>query len=322
MTLVGGTAVAWPVALRAQQKAMPLVGYLSARSPSDSQDILAAFRQGLSEEGFVEKQNVLIDYRFAEGNFDRLPGLASDLIRRQVSVLVATGGTVSAVKAKLVLTKTIPMVFAMGGDPVKLGLVESLNRPGGNITGVTFLVNGLAAKALEILDGLLPKAATIGFLLNPKNPNAESDTREVEAAANVLGKKLVAAKASTEREIESAFAIFAQQQVAALVVEPDSLFADRSVEVVALAARQALPVASTLRVFADAGGLVAYGTSITDANRQLGNYTGRVMKRNKPADLPVMQSTRFEFIINLRTANAFGLAVPQSLLARADEVIE
>ncbi len=311
-----------PLATVAQQMAMPVIGYLSSRSLSDSQDIIAAFHQGLNEAGFVDKHNVLIEYRFAEGNFDRLPGLAAELVRRQVNVLIATGGTVSAVKAKLVLPTTIPMIFAMGGDPVKLGIVESLNRPGGNITGVTFLVSGLAAKALEILNDLLPEATTIGFLFNPENPNSESSMKEAEEAANKLGKKLIAAEASTEHEIDSAFATLEKQQVAALLVQPDSLFTDQRVKIVVLAARQALPAVYTLRDFAVAGGLVTYGTSITDANRQLGSQTGRILKGDKPADLPVMQSTRFELIINLKTAKALGLEIPPILLVRADEVIE
>jgi putative tryptophan/tyrosine transport system substrate-binding protein len=322
IAFLASTAALRPLATVAQQTAMPVIGYLSSRSPSDSQDIIAAFHQGLDEAGFVDKHNVLIEYRFAEGNFDRLPGLAAELVGRQVNVLVATGGTVSAVKAKLVLPTTIPMVFAMGGDPVELGIVESLNRPGGNITGVTFLVSGLAVKALEILNDLLPKATTIGFLFNPENPNSESSMKEAEEAANKLGKKLIAAEASTEHEIDSAFTTLEQQQAAALLVQPDSLFTDQRVKIVVLAARQALPAVYTLRDFAVAGGLVAYGTSITDANRHLGSQTGRVLKGDKPADLPVMQSTRFELIINLKTAKALGLEIPPILLVRADEVIE
>jgi putative tryptophan/tyrosine transport system substrate-binding protein len=322
IAFLASTAALRPLATVAQQTAMPVIGYLSSRSLSDSQDIIAAFHQGLNEAGFVDKHNVLIEYRFAEGDFDRLPGLAAELVRRQVNVLVATGGTVSAVKAKLVLPTTIPMVFAMGGDPVKLGIVESLNRPGGNVTGVTFLVSGLAAKALEILNDLLPKATTVGFLFNPENPNSESSMNEAEEAVNKLGKKLIAAEASTEHEIDSAFTTLEQQQVAALLVQPDSLFTDQRLKIVVLTARQALPAVYTLRDFAVAGGLVAYGTSITDANCQLGSQTGRVLKGDKPADLPVMQSTRFELIINLKTAKALGLEIPPILLVRADEVIE
>jgi putative ABC transport system substrate-binding protein len=322
IVLLGSVAGAWPLATRAQQKAMPVIGYLSARALADSHDIVAAFQSGLAEVGFIDRQNVRIETRFAEGHFGRLPDLAADLVRLGVNVVVATGGTVTVVKAKPLIPPEIPMVFAMGGDPVKLGIVESLNRPGGNITGVTFLVNGLAAKALDIVHDLVPKAATIGFLFNPKNPNAESETKELQTAANILGKKLVAAKASTENELDSAFTTFVQQQVAALLVDPDPFFPDHRVNIVGLAARHALPAVYELRDFAVAGGLLAYGTSITDANRQLGAYTGRVLKGTKPADLPVMQSTRFELVINLKTAKALGLAVPPVLLAQADEVIE
>ena len=321
ISVLGG-AVAWPASGHAQQPALPVIGYLSSRSPTDSAHIVAAFRQGLNEAGFVDKQNVVIEFRFAEGNFDRLPALAAGLVLRQVNVLVATGGTVSVIKAKPVVPATIPVVFAMGGDPVKLGVVASLNRPGGNITGVSFLVNGLAAKSVELLHELVPKAEVIGCLTNPKDPNAPSDTREAQVAADALGQKLVVAKASTESEIESAFTTFVQQQVTALFVDTDPFFTDQRAKIVALAARHALPAVYQLREFADAGGLLTYGTSITDANRQLGVYTGRVLKGTKPADLPVEQSTRFELIINLKAAKALGLEVPWMLLAHADEVIE
>jgi putative ABC transport system substrate-binding protein len=316
-----GGAVTWPLAARAQQ-AMPVIGYLSSRSPADSAHIVAAFRQGLNESGFVDNQNVMIESRFAEGNFDRLPGLAVDLVRRQVNVLVATGGTVSVVKAKPVVPATIPIVFAMGGDPVQLGIVASLNRPGGNITGVSFLVNGLAAKEIELLHELVPRAAIIGVLVNPKDPNAESDAREAQAAADTLGQKLVVVRASTESEIDLAFAALVQQRVAALFVDTEPFFTDQRVKIAALAARHALPAVYQLREFAAAGGLATYGTSITEANRHLGVYTGRILKGTKPADLPVLQSTRFELIINLKTAKALGLSVPPTLLAIADEVIE
>jgi putative tryptophan/tyrosine transport system substrate-binding protein len=321
ISVVGGV-VAWPLSVHAQQPALPLIGYLSSRSPTESADIVAAFRQGLNEAGFVDGQNVIIESRFAEGDFDRLPAVAADLVRRQVNVLVATGGTVSVVKAKPVVPTTIPVIFAMGGDPVKLGVVASLNRPGGNITGISFLINGLAAKAVELLHELVPKAAIIGLLINPKDANAASDTTEAQAAADTFGLKSVLAKASTEGEIESAFTTFVQQQVTALFVEPDSFFMDQRKRIVALAARHALPAVSQLRVFAESGGLASYGTSITAANRQLGDYTGRVLKGAKPADLPVMQSTGFELIINLKAAQVLGLEVPWTLGARADEVIE
>jgi ABC-type uncharacterized transport system substrate-binding protein len=316
------TAAGWPLAGRAQQKRMPVIGYLSSRSPSDSAHIIAAFHQGLSETGFLDKQNVLIESRFALGNFDRLRELAADLVNRQVDVLVATGGTVSVVKAKSVVPTTVPIVFAMGGDPVKLGIVASLNRPGSNITGVSFLVNGLAGKEIELLHDLVPKAAVIGFLVNPKDPNTESDTRDVEAAAATFGQNVVIAKASTESEIDSAFASFVEHRVGALFVDTEPFFTDQRAKIVGLAARYALPAVYQLREFVVAGGLVAYGTSITAANRQLGVYTGTVLKGAKPADLPVIQSARFELIINLKTAKALGLEIPPVLLARADEVIE
>lgn len=321
ISVLGGTA-AWPFGIRAQQPSLPVIGYLSSRSPTDSAHIVAAFRQGLNEAGFVDNQNVKIESRFAEGNFDRLPALATDLVRHQVDVLVATGGTVTVVKAKPVVPPTIPIVFAMGGDPVELGIVASLSRPGGNITGVSFLVNGLAGKSLEILHDLVPKAGLIGFLINPKDPNAESDTREAQAAADVFGQKLVLARASTEDEIESAFTTFLRQQVAAVFVDTEPFFTQQRVKIVALAAQSALPTVYQLREFVAAGGLISYGTSIANANREVGVYTGRILKGTKPADLPVMQSTRFELIINLKAAKALGIDVPPILLARADEVIE
>jgi putative ABC transport system substrate-binding protein len=322
MRLVGGALVAWPLAARAQQKTLPVIGYLSSRSPNESAHIVAAFRQGLQEAGFVDGQNVVIESRFAEGNFDRLPALAADLVRRQVHVLVATGGTVSVVKAKPVVPTTIPIVFAMGGDPVNLGVVASLARPGGNITGVSFLVNELAAKSVEMLHELVPKATVIGFLVNPNDPNAESDMTGARTAADAFRLKLVVAKASTESEIDTAFTTFVQQQVAALFVDTEPFFTDQREKIVALAARHALPAVYQLREFAVAGGLMTYGTSVTDANRLLGVYTGRVLKGTKPADLPVMQSTKFELIINLKTAKALGLDVPPSILLLADEVIK
>lgn len=321
ISVLGGTA-AWPFGIRAQQPSLPVIGYLSSRSPTDSAHIVAAFRQGLNEAGFVDNQNVKIESRFAEGNFDRLPALATDLVRHQVDVLVATGGTVTVVKAKPVVPPTIPIVFAMGGDPVELGIVASLSRPGGNITGVSFLVNGLAGKSLEILHDLVPKAGLIGFLINPKDPNAESDTREAQAAADVFGQKLVLARASTEDEIESAFTTFLRQQVAAVFVDTEPFFTQQRVKIVALAAQSALPTVYQLREFVAAGGLISYGTSIANANREVGVYTGRILKGTKPADLPVMQSTRFELIINLQTAKVLGLEIPWTLSARADEVIE
>jgi putative ABC transport system substrate-binding protein len=319
--LLGG-AVAWSLAANAQQPALPMIGYLSSRSPGDSAHIITAFRQGLKDAGFVEGQSVAIEYRFAEGRNDRLPTLAADLVRRQVSVVVATGGTISAVAAKPVVPATIPIVFAMGGDPVKLGVVASLARPGGNMTGVTFLVRALAAKQVQLLRELAPEAAVIGFLVNPNNPDFLSTTKEVQKASDALGRKLVVAKASVPSDFAPAFTTLVQQRVAALFVDVDPLFADQRTKLAALAARHRLPAIYSLREFVDAGGLMSYGTSITDANRQLGLYTGRVLKGTKPADLPVMQSTTFELVINLKTAKALRLTIPPSLLLQADQVIE
>jgi putative ABC transport system substrate-binding protein len=306
IAILGGGVVGWPLAARTQQKAMPVVGYLSARSPGDSADITAAFQRGLGEVGFVDKQNVVIETRFAEGHFDRLPELATDLVRHPIDVLVATGGTVTVVKAKPVVPPAIPIVFAMGGDPVKLGVVESLSRPGANITGVTFLVNGLAAKCVELLHDLVPKAAAIGFLVNPEDPNAKPDTAEARVAANSFGQELVVGEASKESEIDGAFASFAAHRIGALFVDTEPFLADRRGKIIALAARYALPAVYQLRAFVAAGGLASYGTSIADANRQLGVYTGRLLTGTKAGDLPVIQSTRFELILNLKTAKALG----------------
>jgi putative ABC transport system substrate-binding protein len=320
--LLGGAAVEWPLTTWAQKGEMPIIGYLSSRTLLDSGHIVAAFHQGLRETGFVEKANVVIEARFAEGDFDQLPKLAADLVGHRVNVLVATGGTVSAVRAKPLIPMTIPLVFAMGGDPVKLGIVASLNRPGNNVTGVSFLVNRLAAKEIEFLHELVPNASTVGLLVNPKDPNAESDTREAQAAADALGQKLVIAGASTDAEIDLAFAKFVERKVGGLVVDTEPFFTDRRHKIVGLAAAHALPAVYQLREFATAGGLISYGTSITDANRLLGVYTGRILKGTKPGDLPVLQSTKFELIINNKAAKALGLTIPPTLLARADEVIE
>jgi putative ABC transport system substrate-binding protein len=244
ISLLGGAAAAWPLAAQAQRAALPLIGYLSSRSPDNSADIIAAFRRGLSEVGFVDGQSVTIESRFADGEFDRLPALAAELIARSVNVFVATGGTVSAVKAKPVVPRTVPMVFAMGGDPVKLGIVASLNRPGDNLTGIAFLVNGLAAKQVELLHQLTPKADVMGFLVNPKDPNAEGDINDAQAAAAALGHKLVIGKASTEGEIDSTFVTFGQQGVAALFVDAEPFLLDQRKRIIALAAQQAMPIVS------------------------------------------------------------------------------
>ena len=321
ITLVGGAVVAWPLAARTQQD-MPVIGYLSSRSPSNSSHIISAFHKGLGEVGFVEGRNVAIESRFAESRLDRLPALAAELVEHRVSVLAATGGTSSTVAAKPVVPGTIPMVFAMGGDPVKLGIVDGLARPGGNVTGIAFLVNALTAKHLQLLQELVPKAKAIGFLVNPNDPNLPSDTRQARDAAQLLGHKLIIVNASAASELEPAFATLANEKVEALFVQVGPFTTDQRTNIAVLAARHSLPAIYALREFVDAGGLMSYGTSITDANRQLGVYAGRVLKGTKPADLPVMQSTTFELVINLKTAKALGLAIPPTLLARADEVIE
>ncbi|HET9536501.1 MAG TPA: ABC transporter substrate-binding protein [Mesorhizobium sp.] len=317
-----GAATAWPLGARAQQTAMPVIGYLSTRSPDESAHIVTAFRNGLNEVGYFPGQNVVIEYRFAEGQYDRLAGLAADLVRRPVNVLVATGGTASAIAAKPIIPATIPLVFAMGGDPVELGIVSSLARPGGNATGVSFLVNALAAKQIQLLQELAPRAAVIGFLVNPNSPNLASEMKEAQSAVAGFSHKLVVVEVSTESEFEQAFETLVQARVAALFVEVDAFFTDRRAKIAALAAQNGLPAIYALREFVAAGGLMSYGTSITDANRQIGIYTGRILKGTKPAELPVVQSTRFELVINLKTAKALGLESPPTLLARADEVIE
>jgi len=309
-----------PLATAAQQP-LPVIGYLSQRSPTDSASIVAAFRQGLQAEGFVEEQNVAIEYRFAEGQIDRVPALASDLVRRQVNVFVATGGTGSVVKAKPVVPQTIPIVFAMGGDPSKLGVVASLAQPGDNITGVRFLLSDLAAKQVELLHELVPKAAVLGFLVNPNDPTSEDATRDAQAAAEALGHQLVIVNASSASEIDPAFALLAHHHIAALFVNADPLYNVNSPRIVALAARYKMPTITSWEGFAADGGLLSYGTSINEANRQLGVYTGRVLKGAKPADLPVIQSMKFALVINLKTAQALGLTIPPTLLFQADEVI-
>ena len=320
ITLLGGAA-SWPLAARAQQQAMPVIGVLnSSRSPADRAHLLTAFQQGVRETGYVEGQNVAIEYRWAQDQYDRLPDLAADLVRRHVTV-IAAHDTPSAIAAKAATT-TIPIVFASGGDPVELGLIASLNRPGGNVTGVTFLVATVAAKQLGLLHDLLPGAVRIAVLVVPNFPITEPFVSDVRAAASAISKQIEVLYAGTGRDIDAVFANLAQKPVDALLVGPGPLLNNRRVQLATLAAYHKLPAIYSQREAAEVGGLMSYGVSLTGAYRQVGVYTGRILKGEKPADLPVMQATKFEFLINLNTAKAFGLSFPPGLLAIADEVIE
>ena len=319
ITLLGSAAATWPLAARGQQPAMPVIGFLRSTSLADATGLVTAFRQGLKEAGFVEGQNVAIEFRSAEDHVDRLPALVADLLRRPVTVIV--GNNNSAIVAKAA-TATIPIVFATGTDPVQEGLVASLNRPGGNVTGVSFLSGLLGAKRLELLRQLVPKATTIGVLVNPNLPDTEPERRDVQAAALALGLQLIILDVSSDRDIETTFATFVQRGASALYVGTGAFLFSNRERIVALAARHSLPAGYNDRDSVVAGGLMSYATSIPDAYRQAGIYTGRILKSEKPADLPVMQATKFEFVINLKTAKALGLTVPPALVARADEVIE
>ena len=323
IALLGGAAAAWPLAARAQQPAMPVIGFLDTRSPDTwIEDRLRAFRQGLKDTGYVERENVAIEYRWGENQVDRLPELAAELVRRQVAVLVTTGGAPALAAAKAATT-TIPIVFVVAEDPVRLGFVASLARPGGNATGINIFTIELAAKRLELLRELVPAASRIAVLVNPTGgPSAETTVRDVEAAARALGLQIQVFNVSTIREIDAAFATFARERPDALFVPGDPFLSGRRVQLAQLAAFHRLPATYPLRDYAEAGGLMSYGPSITDAWRQIGVYTGRILKGAKAAELPVVQPNKFEFVINAGTARMLGLTVPPTLLAIADEVIE
>ena len=320
ITLLGGAAAAWPLAARAQQAAVPVIGYLNNGSPESDASRLTGLRRGLNETGYVEGRNFLVEYRWAGNQPDRLPGLAAELVRLQVAVIVAAG-LLPALAAKAATT-SIPIVFSVAADPVQLGLVASLNRPGGNLTGFNGFIGELGAKGLAVLHELVPNIATIGFLVNPNNPISELTTRDVLAAASVVGPKVQILKASTDREIDAAFVSLVQAQTGALLVGNDPLFNSRIEQLVALAARHAIPTMYSWREFVVADGLISYGLSLIENYRQTGLYTGRILKGEKPVDMPVMQTTKLELAINLKTAKALGLDVPPSLLSIADEVIE
>ena len=319
--LIGGAAALWPVAARAQQPAMPVIGFLGSSSAAEWGPFVTAFQRGLKETGFVEADNFTIEYRWADGQYDRLPALAADLVHRQVAVILAAGSPVPALAAKAA-TATIPIVFALGIDPVQFGLVASLNRPGGNITGVNFLVGHLAEKALGLIHELIPNVAVAGMFVNPNNPNADSVTRNARETARSLGLQIHILSAGTALEIDAAFAGLVEQRIGMLLSAADPFFLGRRDQVVALAARHAVPAIYFAREFVTAGGLMSYGTSISDAYRRAGVYTGKILKGARPADLPVEQPTRFEFVINLKTAKVLGVQIPDKLLALADEVID
>ena len=319
-TLLGGAAAAWPLAARAQQAAMPVIGFLDSRTPDTIGDRrLRAFRQALNETGFVEGENVAILYRWADNQLDRLPDLATDLVRRQVAVIAATGSSRAALAAKAA-TSAIPIVFAISEDPIGLGLVASIARPGGNATGINFLTTELTAKRLQLLRELVPAATRVAVLVNPNNPNAEATLREVAAAGRAMGMEIAAFEASTSQEIDAAFASFDRPH--ALFVGGDGFFVSRRVQLTSLANRHGIPAIFSPRDFAEAGGLITYGSDILDSYRQVGVYSGRILKGARPADLPVVQSTKFELVINAQIARMLGITVPATLLASANEVIE
>jgi putative tryptophan/tyrosine transport system substrate-binding protein len=320
IALLGGAAAALPLAARAQQAAMPTVGFLGARSRDVDADLVAAIRQGLTETGYVEGQSLRIEYRWAEGQINRLPALAAELVDRRV-VVIMTGGNAAAPAAKAA-TKTIPIVFSTGDDPVRYKLVDSLSRPGGNLTGVTTFARELVSKRLGLLQELAPQATTISLLVNPDDPTGEVQTIAVEAAARAIGRLLLVMRARSEREIDAAFMKIVERQVGALLISSDAFLRSRRDQIIALTARHALPTMYNVREDAEAGGLISYGADFVDGYRKVGVYAGRILKGEKPADLPVQQPTKFQLVINLKTAKALGLTVPSNLLATADEVVE
>jgi putative ABC transport system substrate-binding protein len=321
ITLLGGAAVAWPLAARAQQPSMPVIGFLHAQGQNDRPQVQAAFRRGLSEAGYADSRNVAIEYRFAENRHDRLPALAADLVGRKVTVIAATGGGAS-VLAAMAATRTIPIVFTTGGDPVREGYVASLNRPGGNATGVSWFNTLVAGKGIGLLHELVPNAAMIAVLVNPTLPESARMPGEAQEAARILGRQSLVLNASTSTEIDAAFATMRERGAGALFVGGDPFFSGRRQQIVALAARDAIPAMYTNREFVEEGGLMSYGNDTADGYRRAGVYVGRILNGASPADLPVDQATKFEFLVNLRTAKTLGLEVPPALSARADEVIE
>jgi ABC-type uncharacterized transport system substrate-binding protein len=321
ITLLGGAAAAWPLAARAQQSAMPVIGFVRITTPEDSAHLVAAFKRGLGESGFVEGRNVTIEYRYALNQVDRLPALMAELIDRGVAVLAATGGTISARAAKATTT-TVPIVFTTGDDPVRVGLVASLNRPGGNATGVSVFTARLGSKRLGLLHEMVPSASPIAILVNPTNPDTEDEAKDIQEAAQGLGVQVFVVRAGDADDVEAAFTTLVQREARAVIVGSDTFFTSRRGQISLLAARRSLPTMWVTRIEVEAGGLMSYGANIPDVYRQAGVYAGQVLKGAKPANLPVQLPTKFDLVINLQTAKALGLEVPPTLLARADEVIE